>query len=147
MAWATKYRFRWNSVHGVEFNIYIQKDGYEGDVIQRPLGRAPLLRKKKNGPICGTSLEIYAECQVDGEFSELYTSNPKEFLVLLTRGNDTIWSGFVSTELYSEPSVAPPYDVQIVATDGLGELKLNNFTKRGDCRRCRKQCKPIRALK
>lgn len=132
MAWATKYRFRWNSVHGVEFNIYIQKDGYEGDVIQRPLGRAPLLRKKKNGPICGTSLEIYAECQVDGEFSELYTSNPKEFLVLLTRGNDTIWSGFVSTELYSEPSVAPPYDVQIVATDGLGELKLNEYVAMGE---------------
>ena len=69
MAWANKYRFRFNSVHGVEYNIYIQKDGYSGDVIQRKLGRAPVLRKKQNGPIFGTSLELYAECATDGEFA------------------------------------------------------------------------------
>ena len=39
--------------------------------------------------------------------------------------------GFVSPELYSEPDVAPPYDVQIIATDGLGELKNFKFEKRG----------------
>ena len=131
MAWANKYRFRFDSVHGVEFNIYIQKDGYEGDVIQRALGRAPVLSKKKNGPICGTSLEIFAQCEVDGEFAEFYTTDPKAFRVLLYRGQSLIWSGFVSTELYSEPSIAPPYDVQIVATDGLGELKLNTYPRRG----------------
>ena len=131
MAWANKYRFRFNSVHGVEYNIYIQKDGYSGDVIQRNLGRAPVLRKKQNGPICGTSLELYAECSTDGEFAELYTSNPKEYRVNVYRAGSPIWTGFVSTELYSEPSISPPYDVQIVATDGLGELKLNSFEPQG----------------
>ena len=42
-----------------------------------------------------------------------------------------LWAGFVSPELYSEPDIAPPYDVQIIATDGLGELKNYNFNKRG----------------
>ncbi|MCR5408134.1 MAG: hypothetical protein K6E61_03410 [Bacteroidales bacterium] len=131
MAFATKYLFKFNSSHGVEHQIHIQKDGYSGAVIQRPLGRSPKLVKKKNGPICGTSLELYAECHVDGEFAEMYTSNPKEWKVLLYRGGTLVWEGFVSPELYSEPSIAPPYDVQIVATDGLGELKLYKYTAQG----------------
>lgn len=135
MAFANKYHFRFDSVNGVEYNIYILKDGYSGQVIQRALGRAPVIKKKKNGPIHGTSLELYVECAVDGEFAELYTSDPKAFRVDVYRGRAThtlIWTGFVSTELYSEPSIAPPYDVQIVATDGLGELKLNNFEPQGE---------------
>lgn len=131
MAFATKYLFKFNSIHGVEHQIHIQKDGYSGAVIQRPLGRSPKLMKRKNGPVCGTSLELYAECQVDGEFAEMYTSNPKEWKVLLYRGASLVWQGFVSPELYSEPSIAPPYDVQIVATDGLGELKLYRYPAQG----------------
>ena len=131
MAYATKYRFTFDSVHGVEHRILIQQDGYAGEIIDRRLGQAPVLKKRKNGPICGTSLEIYAECQVDGEFAELYTSNPREYLVLLYRGENVVWRGFVTPELYSEPSIAPPYDVEIIANDGLGELKLYEFEKVG----------------
>lgn len=131
MAHATKYRFTFDSVHGVEHRILIQQDGYAGEIIDRRLGRAPVLKKRKNGPICGTSLGFYAECQVDGEFAELYTSNPREYLVLLYRGENVVWRGFVTPELYSEPSIAPPYDVEIVANDGLGELKLYEFEKVG----------------
>ena len=131
MAFATKYLFKFNSVHGVEHQIHIQKDGYSGSVIQRALGRSPKLKKKKNGCICGTSLEIYAECLVDGEFTELYTSDPQEYKVILYRDAYPEWVGYVSPELYSEPSIAPPYDVQIVATDGLGELKLKRYEAAG----------------
>jgi len=131
MAYATKYRFTFDSVHGVEHQILIQQDGYSGDIIDRSLGRAPVLKRRKNGPICGTSLEIYAECQVDGEFVEFYTSNPREYRVLLYRGVTNIWSGFITPELYSEPSIAPPYDVEIVANDGLGELKLYEYPASG----------------
>lgn len=132
MAWANKYLFKFNSIHGVEHRIYIQQDGYSGDVIQRAIGRPPVLRKKQNGPVCGTSLELWAECAVNGEFAELYTSDPKEFRVNVYRGDTLIWTGFVSTELYSEPGIAPPYDVEIVATDGLGELKLVDFEPQGE---------------
>ena len=129
MAFANRFHFCFNSVHGVEYNIYILKDGYSGDCDHRRIGRAPILRKQKNGPICGTSLDLYAECAPghDGEFAELYTSDPKKFRVDVYRAGSLIWTGFVSTELYSEPSIAPPYDVQITATDGLGELKQIDF--------------------
>jgi len=132
MAYNNRFLFRFDSVNGVEYNIYILKDGYSGSCEQRALGRGPVLKKKRNGPICGTSLELYAECATDGEFAELYTSDPKKFRADVFRGSNMIWTGFVSTELYSEPSIAPPYDVQIVATDGLGELKQVYFEAPGE---------------
>ena len=131
-----RFRFRFDSVYGVEYNIYILKEGYTGTCDQRPLGRTPVLKKKRNGPICGTSLELFAQCNTDGEYAELYTSDPKEYRVDVYRKigstNYLIWRGFVSTELYSAPAIAPPYDVQIVATDGLGELKLNDYEAQGE---------------
>ena len=132
MAYGNKYLFRFDSVRGQEYSIYILKEGYSGTVYQRALGRAPVLKKKQNGPIRGTSLELYAECKTDGEFAELYTSDPKEYRVDVYRGSVLLWTGFVSTELYSEPAIAPPYDVQVVASDGLGELKLVDYEAQGE---------------
>ena len=45
MAYATKYRFTFDSVHGVEHRILIQQDGYDGEIIDRRLGQAPVLKK------------------------------------------------------------------------------------------------------
>ena len=136
MAYGTKYRFIFDSLAGTSFRIDIQKDGYSGSVIQRALGQAPHLRRDsaQNG-ICGTSLEIYAECSTDGEFAELYTTNARGYKTVLqmyVSGSwSTIWTGFVSPELYSEPEIAPPYDVCITAVDGLGELKMYDFPANG----------------
>jgi len=132
----TKYYFEFNSQNGTGYTISIKQKNFAGSAVKRNLGRAPILRKEKSGAICGTSLEIYAECKVDGEFLELYTSDPKEFLVTVdveggTGYDDRLWIGYVSPELYSEPDIAPPYDVQITATDGLGELKLYDYTPQG----------------
>ena len=98
---------------------------------QRPQGRGPVIKKEQNGPIHGTSLTFYAECQVDQEYLDFYTSDPKEFRVDVYDGETLLWQGFITPELYSEPDIAPPYDVQVVATDGLGELKLYDFTEQG----------------
>lgn len=125
MAYGTKYQFTFQSQNGEEFRIIIEKDGHSGDVIHRALGRAPVLKRERNGHVCGTSLEIYAECQVDGEFAEFYTSDPHLFRVHVVSQltNRWLFYGFISPELYAEPDIAPPYDVQITATDGLGELR------------------------
>ena len=131
MAYAVKYLFRFESVNGTTREIRILKDGYSGDPIQRALGRAPILKKQQNGPVCGTSLEIYAECHVDQEFIEFYTSDPKAYRVDVYDGNTMLWQGWITPELYSEPDIAPPYDVQVVATDGVGELKLYDFAPQG----------------
>lgn len=136
MAYATKYRFVFDSVAGTSFRIDIQKDGYSGSVLKRRLGQPPHLRRDsaQNG-ICGTSLDIYAECAVDGEFAEFYTTDARAYKVqvqmYLSGSWTTIWTGFISPELYSEPEIAPPYDVCITAVDGLGELKMYSFPANG----------------
>lgn len=131
MAYGVKYLFKWQSLNGTVREIRVLLDGYDDEVIQRPLGRAPVLHKEQNGAVFGTSLEFYAECNVDGEFAEFYTSDPKAYRVDLYAGNTLLWQGYISPELYSEPDIAPPYDVQVVATDGLGELKLYLYAAQG----------------
>ena len=132
----TRFFFRFESQAGREFRIDIKKLGYTGSAQQRPLGQTPVLKRESgdNG-VHGTSLEIYAVCKTDGEYAELYTSSAREYLVVLSEvsgGTTTaLWHGFITPELYAEPEVAPPYDVQIVATDGLGELKLYDFEASG----------------
>ena len=123
MAYGVLYEFAFESTNHADCLIQILKKNYTGEVIKRKLGRPPILKRENKDRIYGTSCEIYAECVVDGEFSQLYTSSPYEFRVEVYRNNQLLWVGFVSPELYSEPDIAPPYDVQIIATDGLGELK------------------------
>ena len=131
MAYAVKYFFKFQSSNGTVREIRVLKDGYTGAVIQRPLGRAPVIKKEQNGGVHGTSLTFYAECHVDREFIEFYTSDPKEYRVDVYAGSTLLWQGYITPELYSEPDIAPPYDVQVVATDGVGELKLYDFAPQG----------------
>lgn len=131
MAYGVLYEFTFESTNGADCLIQIQKKDYTGEVKKRKLGRSPVLKRENNDRIYGTSCEIYAECVEDGEFSQLYTSSPYEFRVEVYRNNQLLWVGFVSPELYSEPDIAPPYDVQIIATDGLGELKDYSWSRLG----------------
>lgn len=124
MAYGVKYRFQWADDAGATWKVDISKDGYSGSVLMRSVGgSSAVLRRDRNGNICGTSLELAAECVVDEEFAELYTTDPFEFKVEVFCGNTSMWVGFVTPELYSEPFIAPPYDVEVTASDNLGELK------------------------
>ena len=126
--YGVKYRFRWNDEGGGDWRIDICQAGYTGDILPRAIGASSVsLRRDRNGNICGTSLELTAECRVDEEFAELYTTDPFEFKVLVYAENVCIWTGYVTPELYSEPFIAPPYDVKVTASDNLGELKLTEW--------------------
>jgi len=131
MAYGVKYRFKFESVDGVEWTIDILKDGYSGSVLLRALGGSPVLRRDQSDNVFGTSLDLVAECAVDGEFEEFSQSAPHAFMAKLYKGNALKWQGYVTPEMYSAPDIAPPYDVRITCTDGLGELKLNSFAPQG----------------
>ena len=127
--YGNRFIFEFVSQNGDDVEIYITKKDFSGKALYRPLGRGPVLKRERNDAILGTSLEIYAECRVDGEFAELYTSSADEFRVVVYKNRRLQWIGYVSPELYAEPDIAPPYDVQIIATDGLGELKNTDFSR------------------
>ena len=130
MAYGTKYRFQF--VGGTTYRVDLLEDGYSGSVTTRPLGKAPVIRMQDSGSIRGTSCDLVLECQTDGEFVDLYTTNPFQYKVevYMIDGSNVswiVWRGYVATEIYSEPDIAPPYDVRITATDGIGILKEYNF--------------------
>lgn len=130
-AYGNIYRFAFDSINGSEIEIIISKAGYTGEATTRPLGMAPVLRRENSDNIYGTSLEIYAECVEAGEYAQLYTTSAFEYKVTLYRDGRNIWAGYISPELYAEPDLPTPYDVQIIATDGLGELKFFTFESNG----------------
>lgn len=127
MAYGTKYKFKFQNVNGAVYEIRLQEMNYSGTATERPLGAAPVIHMQENGAIRSTSVDLTLECQVDGEFAFLYTSDPQKYRIAIYTNTDLIWQGFVATELYSEPDIAPPYDVKVTATDGLGALKEYEF--------------------
>lgn len=131
MAYAPRYIFQFVSDNGKTISIRINEDGYEGTVTHRNVGGAPTLRLEKNDCIQGMSLEIPAECIVEDEFADLYTSNPYKFKVEIAANDTIVWHGFITPELYSAPWIDPPYDVTLTATDGLGELKMHTYPALG----------------
>ena len=136
MAYSTKYRFRFESVHGVVYEVRLLENGYSGSVKDRPLGAAPIIKMQDADAIRATSCDLVLECQTDGEYVDLYTTDPFQYKVEIYHKTGSssftiFWSGFVATEIYSEPDIAPPYDVRITATDGLGTLKEYTFEEAG----------------
>ena len=131
MAYGLKYRFKFENIHGVTYEVKLLEDGFSGTVKVRPLGAAPVIRMQTSGPFRSTCCELSLECQDDGEFADLYSTEPTQYKVEVYHGSIPIWYGFIATELYSEPDIAPPYDVRVTATDGLGVLKEYYFVPAG----------------
>jgi len=132
MAYGVKYRFQLESYNKTVYRVDLLEDGYSGTITTRPLGKAPVLRMQEADPFRSTSCDLVLECQSDGEYIDLYTTDPFHFKVEVYRIDDNdgawiIWRGYVPTEIYSEPDIAPPYDVRITATDGIGLLKEYTF--------------------
>ena len=136
MSYGAKYKFKFENIHGIVYEIRLLEKDYSGNVTTRPLGAAPVIRMQESGPFRSTSCDLTLECQVDtlgvGEFSFLYTSDPQQYKIEVYHGSLLIWQGFVATEIYSEPDIAPPYDVKVTATDGLGVLKEYDFEPAGE---------------
>lgn len=132
MAYNLKYYYLFKSCNGKTVEIDIKEDGYTGSATLRRLGGAPVLKMENSGCIHGTSLELPAECVVEDEYADLYSTDPYLYQVDVIVGSRTVWKGYVTPELYSAPWIDPPYDVTVTATDGIGELKLHTFPAMGD---------------
>lgn len=131
MAYRLKYYYQFHSCNGKVVEVDIKENGYSGSATRRNVGGAPVLRMEKSDCIHGMSLELPAECIVEDEYADLYSTDPYLYQVDLLVGGSTVWKGYITPELYSAPWIDPPYDVTLTATDGLGELKLHNFSPMG----------------
>lgn len=148
MAYGLKYKFKFDATNGMVYEVRILEKDFEGTAVQRPLGSAPVIHMQENDPIRATSVDLVLECQSDGEYVSLYTSDPRQYKVQIYRGTASkIWEGFIATELYSEPDIAPPYDVKVTATDGLGVLKEYQYETGWGARTVREQLQQMLLVK
>ena len=131
MAYGARYIFNFRSDNGKDVVIRISENGYSGSTLSRHVGGSPQLRLEQSDCIKGMSLEIPAECIIEDEYADLYTSDPYKYLVEVEIDSTPMWKGYITPELYSAPWIDPPYDVTLTATDGLGELKMHTYPALG----------------
>lgn len=124
MAYGGRYTLSFVSDRENDYRIEVLQQGYTGAAMVKKLGGAPTLSiEEGDGRIKGSSLAFSIQADAEGELSGLYTTNNKEFKVLLYRNGALYWQGYILPELYSENYVDPPYDVAVTATDQLATLK------------------------
>ncbi len=132
MAYGELYRFVFDAANGPEVTISVAKKDYSGTFYRRAVGGQAVLKREKSGHILGSSLQWAAECLVEDEFTDLYTSDPTQYRVEVKFGAARVWRGFITPELYSAPWVNVPYDITLTASDNLSELKNFDFKEQGD---------------
>lgn len=132
MAYGELYRFVFDAANGPEVTISVAKKDYTGAVSSRAVGGSAVLKRERSGHILGSSLEWAAECLVEDEFADLYTSDPTLYQVTVKFGASRVWRGFITPELYFAPWVNAPYDITLTASDNLAELRNYDFQKQGD---------------
>lgn len=130
MSYGLKYTLSCLSERGNDYKIEILAKDYQGAPIAKKMGVAPVLNiAEGDGCIQGTSLTFAVQADVDGELLEFYTTDNKQFQVLLYRNGALMWQGYLLPELYGEMYVAPPYDVSLTATDQLATLKEVEYNR------------------
>ncbi|HNX11613.1 MAG TPA: hypothetical protein PKH68_01365 [Paludibacteraceae bacterium] len=133
MAYGLKYILRYETQRfGTDIRVLIYEKDYTGPSQPKRIGADHIrLSRDKDGQICGTTLDFSIQADTDMEFANFFTLDNKAHKVELEFNWGVVWTGFVVSDQYSEPFVAPPYDVQVMATDGLGLLKNEKFELTG----------------
>lgn len=130
MSYFIKYKLSFVSDRDNDYELHILQKNYGGQPIVKKLGIAPTLSiEEGDGSVKGSSLSFSIQADVEGELRGLYTTDNKEFKILLYRNSSLYWQGFLLPELYSEEYVDAPYDVSVTATDGLATLKAITYEK------------------
>ena len=131
-----KYRLRYETAFWKkDVKVDIEEKDYTGAGVMKKIGANHLkFNKEKNsatGKIRATSLEFSIQADTDLEYAPFYTDENGTYRVKLKIDDQVVWLGFIVCDQYSEDYVYPPYDVDILATDGLGLLKNYKFELTG----------------
>lgn len=136
----TKYSWTTKCENGNAYQILIAKKNYSGGSSEPEVPANPITLTYNSvdnvfDPIrtseCGVMLESMTEHQYEEFFSSSYEDYQVQIKQTTPATNDIIWTGFIKGERHSEPWVVPPYDVNLTFTDGLSELKKEEFKTSG----------------
>lgn len=143
IAFDTEYVTRWqgqfddNPAAGdsaTRYTASIKELGYSGTIttITRFTGTPCEITRGKKGsnlydPIQGSECVLNFLSESDFQFSDLFTSEDKKYLLELTTSSGTVWTGFLNPEFFQEPYASTPYPVSASFVDGLSLLKNRKF--------------------
>jgi len=115
----------------ITVNFY--KKNYTGEVVEITTGsESPVQIQYKDigEKMFGIqSSECIIGLNVDENFklAEFYTSDEREYLCEILTSGTLTYKGYVIPDSCNEPFIAPPYDVEIRLTDGLGSLQMITY--------------------
>lgn len=133
MAYGLKYILRYETERfGTDIRVLIYAKDYTGEATPKKIGAGHIqLSIDRDGQIKGSTLDFSIQADTDMEYASFFTLDNKAHRVELEFNHGVTWTGYIVADQYSEPFIAPPYDVQVMCTDGLGLLKNETFALTG----------------
>jgi hypothetical protein len=133
MAYGLKYILRYETQRfGTNIRVLIYEKDFTGEATPKRIGENRIhLTMDRDEKIKGSTLDFSIISAIDNEFSNFFTLDNKAHKVELEFNYGVCWTGYIVSDQYSEPFVAPPYPVDIMCTDGLGLLKNEMFELTG----------------
>jgi len=125
--WGLKYWGEFNAAAGELIRVEISSPDYAGDVKELEFADDPVVIEQTTRelfePILSTICNLRIWSNENFEYEDLFLSAPRDNMVVVKRGANVIFRGYVEPGLYEEEFVAPPYIISLKATDGLKSLE------------------------
>lgn len=124
-----KYYFTFADYFNNEIKVNILGANFEGTATEVKCTADPLTISYPGDDrnvlktIFGSEAKINLLSMTDFQFIDLHTSSGRDYRIDIYKNDVLFWKGWMLPDLFTEPYVAPPYDVSISARCGLGELK------------------------
>ena len=133
MAYGAKYRLEFSDVQGNQRKIEILKKDYNSTVFPMICDGEPMTIEWKADddiyePLVGSSATLNLKVTNDVTYDNFFEYDEREYkLILYYQESVGVWSiywaGFITNDVYQEAIITPPYNIELTAIDGLGQLK------------------------
>ena len=133
MSYAIRWLIEYKDINEVLTSINIIENGFMGTVVNVTPQDNPLTIRwgddSDTAPILyGSTANIRFFAESNFQFIDLYTGDPRKFMVEVYKNGVLRWKGYAIPDQWSEPYIEPPYPVEFEATDGLAFLRDEPFT-------------------
>lgn len=125
-------------IHDNKLDVKVYVEGYVGAAVERtgtvePLEIAYGSNEGELMPLVyGSQATVRFYCENDYEFFDLFATNARDcYIEILLNTSTKIFKGYIEPGKWSEPLIAPDYEVEFTAYDGLGLLKDEDFKDTG----------------
>jgi hypothetical protein len=128
---APKYFFQYKNIVNEEYKVEIYQNNFTGTTTEIS-GRATIIKgevKNHFDPIRGTGLNLQLEASNGLTFSDLYSTDERDFQVRMYRDLQLIFQGFVKADGIFESFTDSIWNINLQCVDGLGFLDNMAFTK------------------